>query len=77
MSNSAEPLFVLHVCCLLAGSRSSSSSRVSAAEAAACVAAPLGSSPGTSSGFGYELLRFMQNTVQKVRWGGKPVLLSY
>jgi hypothetical protein len=50
-----------------AGSRSSSSSRVSAAEAAACVAAPLGSSPGTSSGFGYELLRFMQNTVQKVR----------
>uniref|UniRef100_A0A383V8X1 Uncharacterized protein n=1 Tax=Tetradesmus obliquus TaxID=3088 RepID=A0A383V8X1_TETOB len=39
--------------------------RVSAAEAAACVAAPLGSSPGASSGFGYELLRFMQGTVQK------------
>jgi hypothetical protein len=41
------------------------------------VAAPLGSSPGTSSGFGYELLRFMQNTVQKVRRQLNPVAVAY
>jgi hypothetical protein len=40
------------------------------------VAAPLGSSPGMSSGFGYELLRFMQSTVQKVRRHDKLVLLT-